>query len=252
MNTPLPTFGTRLAAFYEQLALNLALNVELPSGIHAMNPYTNPETMRCVRQFCEKYFNDDAKRISIWGINPGRFGGGVTGLSFTDPVILRDVCGIETHLGAHKELSAEYVWGVVQKYQEKSGVASTQGAESFFGRFFLTALCPLGFTKAQGAGGVVNYNFYDDKELYKAVLPFMTATMQQQCALGLHSSVAICFGTGKLLQAFERINAEHHFFERILPLEHPRFIMQYRRKQLHSYEEKYLATFQEALRLVGE
>ncbi len=247
MKTTISTFGANLAAFYEQLDLH----VELPSGIEAMNPYRNPETMRCVRQFCEKYFNDNTKRISIWGINPGRFGGGVTGLSFTDPVILRDVCGIETHLGTHKELSAEYVWGVVQKYQEESKVASKQGAEPFFQRFFLTALCPLGFTKAQG-GSVVNYNFYDDKELHKAVLPFMVSTMQQQCALGLHSSVAICFGTGKLQQAFERINAEHHFFERILPLEHPRFIMQYRRKQLHSYEEKYLTTFQEALRIVGE
>jgi hypothetical protein len=230
------TFGTRLAEFYE----GLHLDAQLPSGIEAMNPYKQPQTMACVRDFCTMLYNDNHERVSIWGINPGRFGGGVTGLSFTDPVVLREVCGIETHLSSQRELSAEYVWRVIEAF----GGAGKQGATRFFSRFFLTALCPLGFVK-QADKGAVNYNFYDDKALFEAVRPFMVETMQQQCALGIRRDVAICFGTGKLYAVFEAFNKEYHFFGKIIPLEHPRFIMQYRRKQLQHYIEKYVETLRQ-------
>ncbi|MBD1210491.1 MAG: DUF4918 family protein [Ignavibacteria bacterium] len=221
------TFGDRLYTFYT----TLRLESPLPSGIEAMNPYLRPETQACVRAFCDKYFADKkSNRVSVWGINPGRFGGGLTGLSFTDPVILREICGIQNTLGTKHELSAEYVWSVIAEYG---------GAERFFGDFFLTALCPLGFVKQKEASEI-NYNFYDDKALFQAVKSFMVETMQQQIAMGLRQDVAICFGTGKLHSAFEAINAEYSFFERILPLEHPRFIMQYRRKEIAQYRQKYM------------
>ena len=246
----LSTFGHRLHAFYS----SLDLTTPLPQGIGVMNPYKNHATMRCVEQFCSMFYNDNVERISVWGINPGRFGGGVTGLSFTDPVILREVCGIETNVGTQRELSAEYVWQVIEAFGTMQGqneglgeISKKQGAERFFGHFFLTALCPLGFVQ-ETPKGIVNYNFYDDKALTAAVLPFMTATMRHQCEeLGLRRDVAICFGTGKLYAAFEALNAKHHFFERILPLEHPRFIMQYRRKQLQDYIRKYCETLQSVL-----
>lgn len=221
------TFGNRLYDFYTALRLE----TPLPNGIQAMNPYLNPATQACVRSFCDKYFVDNNRRVSVWGINPGRFGGGLTGLSFTDPVILREVCGINNPLGTKRELSAEYVWSVITEMG---------GGEQFFGDFFLTALCPLGFVK-QKEKGEVNYNFYDDPALFQAVKPFMVKTMQQQIAMGLRCDVAVCFGTGKLQQAFEAMNAEYGFFGRILPLEHPRFIMQYRRKELEQYKQKYKA-----------
>jgi hypothetical protein len=227
------TFGNRLYDFYTALRLE----APLPSGIQAMNPYLNPATQACVRAFCDKYFADNNERVSVWGINPGRFGGGLTGLSFTDPVILREVCGIANPLGTKRELSAEYVWSVIADYG---------GAERFFGDFFLTALCPLGFVQ-QKEKGEVNYNFYDDPALFQAVKPFMVSAMQQQIAMGLRRDVAVCFGTGKLQRAFEAINAEYGFFGRILPLEHPRFIMQYRRKEIAQYRQKYMDVLSLAL-----
>ena len=227
------TFGNRLYDFYTALRLETTL----PSGIQAMNPYLNTATQECVRAFCATYYADNRERVSVWGINPGRFGGGLTGLSFTDPVILREVCGIANPLGTKRELSAEYVWSVIADYG---------GAERFFGDFFLTALCPLGFVQQRGKGEV-NYNFYDDPALFQAVKPFMVSAMQQQIAMGLRREVAICFGTGKLQRAFEAINAEYGFFGRIVPLEHPRFIMQYRRKQLEDYRRKYQDTLRLAL-----
>jgi Domain of unknown function (DUF4918) len=231
------SFGTRLSTFYA----SLYLETEFPSGIEVLNPYQNPPTMACVREFCQQFYHnaetEDKERVSVWGINPGRFGSGLTGISFTDPVILREVCGIETDLGSHRELSAEYVWKVIEEYAG----AGKQGAQWFFRHFFVTALCPLGFVKRMEKG-VVNYNFYDDPALFQAVKPFMVKTMHEQCELGIRRDVAICFGTGKLFAAFEKLNTEHHFFKRILPLEHPRFIMQYRRKQLPDYIRKYVET----------
>lgn len=228
------TFGDHLYTFYT----TLRLEATLPSGIAAMNPYLRPETQTCVRTFCDKYFADNkSNRVSVWGINPGRFGGGLTGLSFTDPVILREVCGIQNTLGTKRELSAEYVWSVIADYG---------GAERFFGDFFLTALCPLGFVQQKEASEI-NYNFYDDKALFQAVKSFMVEAMREQIAMGLRQDVAVCFGTGKLHAAFEAINAEYSFFERILPLEHPRFIMQYRRTELEAYRRKYGEVLKEAL-----
>lgn len=219
------TFGQRLHSFYT----TLQLDVELPHGIHVMNPYLRSETLECVQAFCTQYYADNAKRVSIWGINPGRFGGGLTGLSFTDPVVLRDICGIANPLGTKTELSAEYVWSVIAEFG---------GAARFFSNFFLTALCPLGFVQTR-ENREVNYNFYDSSTLFQAVKPFIVATMQQQLSLGIRRDIALCLGTGKLQQAFESINTEYGFFGQIIALEHPRFIMQYRRKYLHEYRQKY-------------
>ena len=202
-----------------------------------MNPYYSPETQRCAKAFCTKYYQSNTKRVSLWGINPGRFGAGLTGLSFTDPVVLREICDIENSLGTKHELSAEYIWDIIAEYG---------GAERFFNNFFLTALCPLGFVRRKEKGEV-NFNFYDDPALFRAVKPFIVQTMQKQIGLGLRQDVAICLGTGKLYDAFEALNKEYQFFGKILPLEHPRFIMQYRRKYLADYQQKYAVILSESL-----
>jgi Domain of unknown function (DUF4918) len=236
-----PTFGERLYNFYT----GLQFEQPLPDGVSVMNPYHDAPTQDCVRAFTEKLYSDTTPRLSCWGINPGRFGGGVTGLSFTDPVVLRENCGIETPFAARRELSAEFVWSIVEAFG---------GADVFFSQIFLTALCPLGFVKVSSKkvrnGNVnenVNYNFYDDPALLRAVKPFIVETVREQIALGLRTDVAICFGTGKLYTIFDALNQEYGFFERIIPLSHPRFIMQYCRKQLPEYREEYLKTLRDAL-----
>jgi hypothetical protein len=252
------TFGERLHDFYA----SLRLDVQLPSGVSVMNPYTSSETMATVRAFTKKFYADNTPRLSCWGINPGRFGGGITGLSFTDPVVLRAVCGIETPVTARRktqrettqrettqretrrELSAEFVWSVVEAFG---------GADIFFAQIFLTALCPLGFvtiSPKKPSGEPINYNFYDDPALFHAVKPFMIATIREQIALGLRTDVAVCFGTGKLHAAFDALNREHGFFGTIIPLAHPRFIMQYRRKELQQYRQNYITVLRDPLLVV--
>jgi len=48
-----------------------------------MNPFREFEqTLVVADEFYHKYYNDYNSRLLILGINPGRFGGGLTGIPF--------------------------------------------------------------------------------------------------------------------------------------------------------------------------
>ncbi len=75
------TFADRIIQF------NSSLNpwLSLPEGIAIMNPFQeNPRAPEISSLFYKKYYNDNNTRRLILGINPGRFGAGVTGIPFTD------------------------------------------------------------------------------------------------------------------------------------------------------------------------
>jgi len=76
-------FAERAFRFYASLATPRA-----PRGVTVMNPYTDPRIQSYLRTFLDKYFSDNRERTLILGINPGRFGSGITGVTFTDPVAL--------------------------------------------------------------------------------------------------------------------------------------------------------------------
>ena len=218
------SFAGKVIDFYS------TLDLKLPKELHIdiLNPYQNTAVLNCVNEFFKKYFNDQRKRIYLLGINPGRFGGGITGISFTDPVALREICGIENDLGKKRELSSEFIYRVID---------GLGGPEKFYHNFFLSAVCPLGFIK-----GAVNYNYYDDKRLQEAVLPFIQKTFLEQIKIGAQPDILICIGTGKNKKFIEQLNGESKFFKKIISLEHPRFIMQYRRKRLMEYIDLYIQT----------
>jgi hypothetical protein len=72
------------------------------------------------------------------------------------------------------------------------------------------------------------------------VYRFIIENMKKQIDLGIDTSVCFCLGTGKNESFLRQINAEHHFFQRIVALEHPRYIMQYRAKKKEEYIRKYV------------
>lgn len=76
----------------------LELDVTLPKGIEVMNPFTDSYIFGYCKKFYAKYYNTTQQRTLIVGINPGRFGGGLTGIPFTDPIKLENECGIENDL----------------------------------------------------------------------------------------------------------------------------------------------------------
>ena len=91
-------------------------------------------------------------------------------------------------------------------------------------------ISPLGFTKAGK-----NINYYDDVKLEKAVLPFIVKSLDQLMAMGFSKDKCFCIGEGKNFKFLQSLNEEHGWFKEIIPLAHPRFIMQYKRKKLKQY-----------------
>lgn len=190
-----------------------------------MNPYTEPRVRGYLRAFLGKYFSDNRERLLILGINPGRFGAGVTGVTFTDPVVLADECGIQNHLPRRRELSSVFIYAVINQLG---------GPEAFNSRFFLSAVSPLGFTRA-----AINLNYYDDPKLERAVTPFIVSSIEQHIAVGGRRDHVVVLGRGKNAKFLERLNEQHGWFDSVHSLDHPRFIMQYRRKHLVPYLASY-------------
>lgn len=215
------TFSDHVINFYKQISLY----IHLPE-IEVMNPYSNPVTFDLVTQFFQKYYADDQPRTFIFGINPGRHGAGVTGISFTDPVNLEKYCGISNQFPKKHELSSIFIYQVIEAYG---------GAEQFYKKFFITAVSPLGFVK-----NGKNINYYDQPDLRDAVYPFAIKCLEEQIRFGAKNQKAICVGGDKNFKFLNSINSELKLFKEIVPLEHPRYIMQYRRKSINEFLRKYL------------
>src|SRR5688572_24772368 len=217
------TFGSRVIRFYEHLK-----PPRLPGlGVDVLFPFRDPLVRQCTTAFYRKFFDDSSPRTFIMGINPGRFGGGTTGIPFTDPVSMERQLGIPNPFPKRRGLSAEFVGALIDRLG---------GASAFYGRCFITAVSPVGFTK-DGK----NYNYYDSPKLLAAVKPFIVRTLREQLSFGARRDVAIVLGTGKNFDVISRLNAEEEFFDRLEAVEHPRFIMQYRRPHVKRFLDKYEA-----------
>jgi hypothetical protein len=224
------------------IAFNRALTYtgkKLPKGIRVMNPYKeDPQALKISEDFYRKYYSDDRIRLLILGINPGRFGGGLTGVPFTDPKRLVSECHIPYGGKITHEPSSVFVYEMIHAYG---------GAQAFYRDFYINSICPLGFTQIQDNGKEKNYNYYDSPELLKAVEGFNLENIRHQIGLGVRTDICFCFGTGKNESYLRNLNEKHHFFGNIVGLEHPRFIMQYKATQKQSYINKYLDAFAVAL-----
>lgn len=202
----------------------------LPPGINVMNPFRDEKVFNTVRAFYNKYYNDSRKRRLIIGINPGRHGAGVTGIPFTDTTRLAEFCGLEIEGLSSFETSSVFVYELIAKYG---------GPEKFYSDYYITSVSPLGFTRNTEKGGEVNYNYYDSRELEASVKPFAIECLKKQLEFGIYTDVCFCLGTGKNYRFVSRLNEELGIFGQVIPLEHPRYIMQYKLKS----KEKYLADF---------
>jgi len=198
----------------------------MPEGISIMNPYADQETWKIVEIFYRKFYSDTHPRAFIFGINPGRFGGGVTGIPFTDPMRLQYECGIPNPWKKQHELSALFIYQMIGEFG---------GVEDFYGKFFITALSPLGFTWSGK-----NLNYYDNKELLRQSEPFILRCIRRQLETIPTADTCYCLGEGENYRQFRRINDQHGFFKDIIPLPHPRWVMQYRRKNIADYIKLYV------------
>ena len=212
---------------------------KLPDGIRIMNPFQEDDKIGAISAyFYKKFYNDHNSSHFILGINPGRFGAGVTGVPFTDTKRLAEQCGIKYSGKETHEPSSVFVYDVIEAYG---------GLHQFYNDFYINSVCPLGFTIGDAKGKETNYNYYDNKALTEAVYPFIVDSIKKQLEFGIETDVCYCFGTNKNMRFLSLINKENGFFKKIVPLEHPRFIMQYKSKSKQQYIDKYIAAFKMAV-----
>jgi len=229
------TFANKVIRFNKQLDFN----GELPPGIRIMNPFKeNPQVMSIMEQFYKKFYDDNGKRHLILGINPGRFGSGVTGIPFTDSKRLKAVCKIDYQGKETHEPSSVFIYEMI---------AAFGGAERFYKSFYINSVCPLGFTSVKEDGKEINYNYYDSPGLTAAVYEFIIENIRKQIALGVDTDTCFCFGNGKNEKFLRKLNEKEKFFKNIIALEHPRFIMQYKAMSKDVYIKKYVDAFESVL-----
>ncbi len=224
----MPTFAEKVIHFNR----NLSLDTDLPDGIKVMNPFReNPRALEISSAFYLKYYNDHRKRRLILGINPVRFGAGLTGIPFTDTKRLREKCGLEIQGVKSHEPSSVFVYEVIDAYG---------GVDSFYQDYYINSPSPLGFLKKSSNGKEINFNYYDSKKLQHLLKDFMVDSINAHISMGIITDVAFCLGSGKNFRFLKELNEAHHFFEKLIPLEHPRYIMQYRSKEKAEFIKKYL------------
>lgn len=221
------TFAEQVIQFHQQLDLNASL----PKGIKVMNPYVNNALIQDILQkFYTQFFDDHRKRKLIVGINPGRFGAGMTGIPFTDTKRLEEFAGIKVDEFESHEPSSVFVYEMIQAFG---------GAQKFYDEFYINSVCPLGFLRKNKKGNFVNYNYYDDTSLFEAVKPFIISSLKKQISFGIDTSKVFSMGK-KNAKFLAKINQEEKLFEEIIALPHPRYVVQYQFKKKHLFVEEYL------------
>jgi len=219
------TFADNVLAFNKKLKIDALL----PDGVHVLHPFKDETAFKLCSLFYNKYYHDDAQRTVIFGINPGRLGGGLTGVPFTDPIKLETICHIPNTLSKKPELSADFIYQMISAFG---------GPETFYQKFFISAVSPLGFMKDDK-----NLNYYDIKELQEALSPFIVNCIEKQLQFNVRKDICYCLGEGDNFKFITKLNKKHQFFNTIVPLPHPRFIMQYRRKRVNEFIDLYLEKF---------
>lgn len=205
---------------------SLKLDIKLPDGVKVMNPFEDTTTVKLAETFYNKYYSDSTRRLLLLGINPGRLGGGITGVPFTDPVKMQENCNIPNDLQKKTEPSAGFIYDMINAYG---------GPYIFYSKYLIHAVCPLGFMK-----NGINYNYYDDKALEKAVTPFIIDSLKKILTFNVNTDICYCLGNGKNYKFLKNLNSTHSFFKKVIPLPHPRWIVQYRRKRYYEFIKLYL------------
>ena len=208
------------------LSYQFALKPPFPlqNEVEWLMPYEDPETRRVMTDFYMRYYNDTNQRTFILGINPGRFGAGVTGVPFTDPVRLEKL-GIENSFSKKQELSSVFIYDMID---------ACGGPDQFYSKYYIASLSPLGFIR-HGK----NYNYYDDRSLSDSVRGYIIQNLQTQFQFGANPDLVYCLGQGKNYTNLQKLNDEYHWWKRVEALPHPRWIMQYKLRSKDQFLDLY-------------
>lgn len=202
-----------------------------------INPY-NSDNQEQIKQittkFYNKYYNDNKKRRLILGSNPARRASAVTGIPFEDAIHLQKETGIFINNFYVNKSSSNFLYDVIEEYG---------GCKKFYNDFYMNFVFPLGIAKIDSKGKETNCNYYEIKQFEEKFNKIIIESIKEILKFNIDTEVCYCIGSGKNYEYLLKINKEYSFFKEIVPLEHPRFIMQYNSKNKNIYLEKYLNAF---------
>ena len=170
----------------------------------------------------------------ILGSSPARRGTALTGVPFEDVNHLQKDTGISLDAFGANKRSSSFLYEVMEEYG---------GRQNFYKQFYMSFVCPLGIEKINLKGNWVNCNYYENVALKKYLHTFIVDSLRCQIDFNIDTTVCFCIGSGENFKFLTNINNEHHFFDTIVPLEHPRFIMQYNADRKEEFMQKYVNTF---------
>lgn len=224
-------FSDNVLEFNEWL-VNISL--DLPDNYSINNPF-NGENKGQIKEvtnaFYKKYYNDNNKRYLILGSSPARKGTSTTGIPFEDANHLYKETGIMIGNFYINKSASNFLYDVMEQYG---------GCEKFYKDFFMSFVCPLGIVNVNSKGNEINSNYYENKKLEGVLYDFIVDSLKKQIAFGIDTSICYCIGSGENFKFLTRVNEQNKFFEKIVALEHPRFIMQYNSKDRDKYLKKYV------------
>lgn len=225
------TFSDSVLEFNEWLS-NISL--KLFDNYTISNPFNGKNRLQIkeiTNTFYKKYYNDNNKRYLILGSSPARKGTATTGIPFEDASHLYKETGIMIDNFYINKSSSNFLYDVMEQYG---------GCEKFYKDFFMSFVCPLGIVNVNSKGNEVNSNYYENKKLENVLYNFIVDSLKKQISFEIDTSICYCIGSGENFKFLTKINEQYKFFDRIIALEHPRFIMQYNSKDSNKYLDKYI------------
>lgn len=182
--------------------------------------------------FYKKYYDDGRPRRLALGSSPARRGSAITGVPFVGARELERACerkydGYATNKGAQ-----DFLDEIVLRYG---------GPRHYYADLLMAFVCPLGISGVTPRGRVVNANYYDSGALLEILRPFVVSSPRQQVDLGIDTSTCYCIGSGENFRFLSSLNEHEGLFDMIVPLEHPRFVVQYNPARRDEFVEKYVA-----------
>ena len=113
------------------------------------------------------------------------------------------------------------------------------GVKAFYKDYYINSPFPLAIVRKTAQGTWLNANYYDDNELFRMTKDYMIETLKKHIALGLDTSEVYVLGK-KNASFLEKLNKEASLFKKMVVLEHPRYIQQYKSKEKQLYIDKFI------------
>lgn len=219
---------------YNKWLSTLKINTTLPYRV--INQYSNEnkrEVFEMLNLFYEKYYSDKEERILILGSSPSMRSSGIIGIPFANAKQIKEEFDIDYTCKSYNNTSDHFMEEVIEKLG---------GYTVFYKKFYMNFVFPFPIQKFNTKSNFVNANYYENKKLYVELEPIIIESIKNIIKIGINRSVCYCIGTGENLKFLSSINEKYHFFDSIVALEHPRYIMQYNYKNKEKYIEKYVNT----------